>query len=112
MSGGPSDLAPLRLAGSVQRAALMLPRPVVPGEYVMVTRRCTQRTFLLRPDAETNQTYLYCLGLAAQRAKVDLIHAMTCTNHGHLECFDRHGTRVEFYQYLHELVARATNALR
>ena len=78
----------------------------------MVTRRTTQRQFLLRPDEETNQTYLYVLGLAAERTGVDLIHAVTMSNHEHVECHDRHGTRVEFYQYLHELVARATNALR
>ena len=77
----------------------------------MITRRCTQRMFLLRPAADVNQTYLYVLGLAAQRAKVDLIHAETMSNHEHGVIHDRHGTRVEFYQYLHELVARATNAL-
>jgi hypothetical protein len=80
----------------------MLPRPVLPGESVMITRRCTQRSFLLRPDDETNQTYLYVLGLAAQHAKVELMHAVTVSNHEHVEAYDRHGTRVEFYQYLHE----------
>jgi putative transposase len=78
----------------------------------MITRRCTQRMLLLRPDEETNQTYLYVLGLAAERAKTDLIHAATVGNHEHVEAYDRLGTRVEFYQYLHELVARSTNALR
>ena len=90
----------------------MLPRPVLPGETVMITRRVTQRQFVLRPDPDVNQIYLYVLGLAAQRTGVDLIYAMTMSNHEHPVVHDRAGTRVEFYQYLHQLVARATNALR
>ncbi len=90
----------------------MLPRAVLPGENVFITRRCTQRTFLLRPDAETNQTYLYVLGLAAQRTGVGLVIAVAMSNHEHVGTHDGEGRRVEFYQYLHELVARATNALR
>ena len=78
----------------------------------MITRRCAHRQFLLRPDADTVPTYLYVLGLAAEHAKVDLIYAMTMSNHEHLELADRHGSRVAFYQYLHELVARAMNCLR
>jgi len=78
----------------------------------MITRRTTQREFLLRPAPETVQTYLYVLGLAAEHAKVDLIYAMTMSNHEHLQTADRAGTRVAFYQYLHELVARAMNCLR
>ena len=37
---------------------------------------------------------------------------MTMSNHEHVEAADRQGTRVVFYQYLHELVARAMNCLR
>ena len=37
---------------------------------------------------------------------------MTLSNHEHPVVHDRAGTRVAFYQYLHGLVARATNALR
>lgn len=78
----------------------------------MTTRRCTQRQFLLRPDPEVNQIYLYALGLAAKHAGVDLMHATVMSNHEHDVLYDRHGRRVAFYQYLHALVARATNALR
>ncbi|HVV84457.1 MAG TPA: hypothetical protein VHE35_15420 [Kofleriaceae bacterium] len=90
----------------------MLPRPVVAGETVMITRRCTQRQFLLRPDPQLNQIYLYVLGLAAQRAGIDLVHATAMSNHAHPVIHDRDGARVAFYQYLHQLVARAGNALR
>ena len=78
----------------------------------MITRRCTQRQYLLRPDEELNQIYLYVLGLAAQRSGVEVIHATAMSNHGHDVVHDPEGTRVGFYQYLHSLVARATNRLR
>ena len=78
----------------------------------MLTRRCTQRQFLLRPDPKLEQLYLYVLGLAAMRTGVDLIHALLMSNHEHCEIADRRGTRVAFYQYLHALVARAGNCLR
>lgn len=102
----------MRLASDVQWGRSMLPRPVLPDETVMVTRRCSRREFLLRPDPVVNQIYLYALGLAAQRTGVSLIQATTMSNHAHDVVHDREGARVAFYQYLHALVARATNALR
>ncbi len=90
----------------------MRARPVFAGETVMITRRCSQRQFLLRPDADTNQAYLYTLGLAAKRCGVDLIHAVAMGNHHHFEAFDRDGRRVELYHYQHELLARSMNCLR
>ena len=35
-----------------------LPREVVPGRIYLITRRCTQRQFLLRPDAATNDAFV------------------------------------------------------
>jgi hypothetical protein len=102
----------LALAANLQGRRRMLPRPVLPGETLLVTRRTTQRQLLLRPDPVVNQIYLYVLGLAAERTSVHLIHATTMSNHDHGVDFDREGRRVEFYQYLHQLVARATNAAR
>jgi transposase InsO family protein len=46
---------------------MSLPRQVLPGEYYMITRRCSERRFLLRPDRATNNAYLYCLIEAALR---------------------------------------------
>jgi hypothetical protein len=45
----------------------MLPRPVLPRQFYLITRRCTQRQLLLRPDRETNNAFTYCLIEAAQR---------------------------------------------
>ncbi len=42
----------------------------------MVTRRCAQRQFLLRPDEVTNQTFLFCLAYAAQKTGVRVLYSM------------------------------------
>jgi hypothetical protein len=39
----------------------------------MITRRCTQLQFLLRPDEETNNAYLYCLAVAAKRFRNEVL---------------------------------------
>jgi len=91
---------------------MSVPRQVLPRSFYMLTRRCTQRQFLLRPDAATNQTFLYCLAEAAQRFEIDVILPSVLGNHHHLICFDRHGRIVEFTEHLHKLVAKAMNALR
>jgi hypothetical protein len=47
----------------------------------MLTRRCTQRQFLLRPDPVANLIYLYCLAEAAQRFEIVVILPMAMSNH-------------------------------
>ncbi len=91
---------------------MSLPRQVLPGTFYMITRRCTQRQFLLRPDAATNATFLYCLAEAAKRFEIEVILPSVLANHHHLICLDRHGRIVEFTEHLHKFVARAMNALR
>ncbi|MCE9577911.1 MAG: hypothetical protein K8W52_32565 [Deltaproteobacteria bacterium] len=91
---------------------MSLPRQVLPGTYYMLTRRCTQRQFLLRPDSATNNTFLYCLADAAQRFEIDVILPSVMSNHHHTIVFDRHGRIVEFIEHLHKFVAKAMNALR
>jgi putative transposase len=88
----------------------MQPRPVIPGSFYMITRRCTQRQFLLRPDAVTNNAFLYCLGEAAQRHDIEVILPSVMSNHHHTVVFDRHGNVNEFVQHLHTMFARCQNA--
>ncbi|MEZ4402883.1 MAG: hypothetical protein R3B06_22875 [Kofleriaceae bacterium] len=91
---------------------MTLPRAVHPGRFLMVNRRCTQQEFLLRPDAATNQTYLYCLAVAAQRFQIDVLLPSTMSNHHHDVILDRFGNEVRFREYFHMLLARSMNALR
>ena len=78
----------------------------------MVTRRCTQRQYLLRPDRETNNAVIYCLAVAAQRCKVDIILFTQMSNHVHYAIYDRWGNAPAFYEHFHKLLAKCMNALR
>ncbi len=91
---------------------MTLPRPVYPGSVSMVTRSCTQGLFLLRPDPEMNNAFMYCLGVAAQRAEVDLLNFMQMSNHLHDAIYDRHGTGPVFYEHFHKLLAKCGNVMR
>lgn len=60
---------------------MSLPRQVLPHQFYMVNRRCTQRQFLLRPDPETNNAFMYCLIEAAQRYEIDVLLPSAMANH-------------------------------
>jgi len=64
------------------------PRPVLEGTTYMITRRTTQRQFLLKPSALTNQIFLYCLAVAAERTSVVLHAVCVLSNHYHLVATD------------------------
>lgn len=86
------------------------PRQVLPGVTYLVTRRCFQRMFLLRPSPATNAIFLYVLAVAARRYGI-LVHAFcVMSNHFHLVVTDAGARLPEFEQYLNALVARAVNA--
>lgn len=91
---------------------MTLPREVIPGRFYMVTRRCTQRQFLLRPDKETNNAFIYCLAEAAQRFDIDVILPTAMANHHHTVIYDRHGTVPAFTEHFHKMLAKSQNALR
>jgi REP element-mobilizing transposase RayT len=91
---------------------MTLPRPVIPNRILFITRRCTQRTFLLRPDDETNNAFTYLIAEAAQRFGMELILPQMMSNHHHTALYDRHGRYVEFTQHFHQLVAKSQNVLR
>jgi REP element-mobilizing transposase RayT len=86
------------------------PRHVVPGASYLVTRRCAQRQFLLRPSRLTNETLAYVLALAATRYDVRLHAFCVLSNHYHLIVTDPHARLPAFQQFVDALVARALNA--
>jgi REP element-mobilizing transposase RayT len=90
----------------------MSPREVLPGRFYLITRRCTQRQFLLRPDRETNEAFTYCLIDAAQRYQVEVLLTCAMSNHHHTVIYDRWGRYPEFVEHFHKLLARSQNALR
>jgi REP element-mobilizing transposase RayT len=87
------------------------PRQVLAGTTYLVTRRCSERRFLLRPSAIVNATFLYLLAVAARRYGI-LVHAYcVLSNHCHLVVTDTRARLPEFHRYLDGLVARAVNCL-
>ncbi len=88
------------------------PRQVLPGEFYLVTRNCSQRQFLLTPHEEVNNAIAYCLGDAAQRFKIDVLMVMVESNHHHTVIFDRYGCFPRFIEQFHKMVAKCINRYR
>jgi hypothetical protein len=80
------------------------------GQFYLLTRRCTQRQFLLRPDEVTNNAFAYCLGEAAQRFEIDIVLPTAMSNHHHTVLFDRYGRYPQFIEHFHKMLARCMNA--
>ena len=91
---------------------MSLPREVIPGRTYMITRRCTQRQFLMRPDHETTNAFVYCLAVAASRHGIEVLFTIAMSNHHHTGIHDSHGNYPAFLEYFHKLFAKCQNALR
>jgi putative transposase len=90
---------------------MTLPRQVVPGRDYMVTRRCSERRFFLRPDDDTNNAFIYCLALAAKCARrVQVTFSVAMSNHHHTGIHDPDGNFPIFTEHFHGLLARCQNA--
>ena len=74
-----------------------------------MTRRCTQRQFLLRPSPLANQIFRYCVAYAAEKAEV-VIHAIcTLSNHHHVVLTDPKGNLPVFAEWFHKYTAKCLN---
>jgi len=91
-------------------SGMTAPRQVLPGVTYLVTRRCLERKFLLRPDRTTNETFLYLLAVATRRYRIKLHAFCVLSNHYHLVYTDPEARMPAFQQYLDGLVGRALNA--
>ncbi len=91
-------------------AAMTPPRQVLPGTTYLVTRRCTQRQFLLKPSALTTAIFKYVLAVAAKRYGIVLHAACVMSNHYHLVLTDLRAELPRFCQFLDGLLARVLNA--
>jgi hypothetical protein len=66
----------------------------------------------MRPDRETNNAFIYCLGLAAQKYDVKIIFTAAMSNHHHTGVLDVEGNLPDFLAHFHKLFAKHQNALR
>lgn len=90
----------------------MRARQVIAGQTYLMTRRCTQRQFLLRPDRVVEDVVLYCLAVAAERFKIEVNGFIAMSNHQHLVIRDMLGNFPDFLAYHNKLVAKALNVHR
>jgi REP element-mobilizing transposase RayT len=86
------------------------PRQILPGTTYLVTRRCSQRQFLLKPSRIVNSVFAYLLAVAASRYGIQLHAYCVLSNHLHVVLTDVLGRLPEFEQLLDALLARALNS--
>jgi REP element-mobilizing transposase RayT len=85
------------------------PRQILPGKTYLVTRRCSERRFFLRPSKRANAIFSYVLAVAAAKYRIRVHAYCVLSNHYHLVVTDPHAQLPEFHRYLDGLIARATN---
>lgn len=93
-----------------EREGMTAPRQIVAGRTLFLSRRCTQRQHLLRPDKEVGQIFLYCLAEAAARFEITLHAWIAMSNHEHVVFRDNLGNAPEFVAHLNKMVAKTMNA--
>ncbi len=86
------------------------PRQILPSTTYLVTRRCSERRFFLRPSKRTSAIFGYLLAVAASRYDIRVHAYCVLSNHYHLVVTDPAARLPDFQRYLDGLVARAVNA--
>lgn len=107
-----AEITARRVGRVLDRSWGMVPRQVLPQQFYLVTRRCTQRQLLLRPDTATNNAFIYCLAVAAKRCGITVLLPCAMSNHYHVVIYDHDGRYPEFVEHFHKLLARSQNCLR
>lgn len=87
-------------------------RPVLPGSSVFITRRTLRRHFLLRPDREVRQLFVYALAVSAARYGLQVHSFCAMSTHYHLVATDPCGELPAFLAYFHRSVALGLKVLR
>ncbi len=64
------------------------PRRVIPGARYLLSRRCSERRFFLRPSEAVNDMLRYVLAVAAERYGVVLHSFCVLSNHLHVVLTD------------------------
>ena len=91
---------------------MTLPRFIVPGQTVFLTRRCDDRMFLMRPDPEINQVLLYTLTVLANKHGLRVSHFVAMSNHWHAVVTDPRGVLPKFLQEFGKETALALKCVR
>ena len=89
----------------------MTPRSVEPEKTYLITRRCSQGQFLLRPSDDLNRLVVYLLGVACALFGVRVHAACFMSNHYHLVVTDDAAQLPEFMHFFNALLARCVNRM-
>jgi len=92
-----------------REAEVTKPRRVIPGVCYLITRRCSERRFFLRPDAEVTAIFEYLLAVLAKRYGIEVHAFVVMSNHYHLVITDTKGRLPDFQRDLNSDLARAIN---
>jgi putative transposase len=91
---------------------MTVPRCILSNRTYLITRRCSERRYFLRPESKIVCIFEYLLGLACERHGI-LLHGYVCmSNHYHLVVTDPDGALPDFLQFFNSLLARAVNCAR
>jgi len=89
---------------------MSIPRRLPAGQTHLVTRRCLERRYFLRPTPEVVAIFKYALLLAAARHGVVPVAVVMESSHWHAVVVDPLQKLSEFMRDMDQLVARALNA--
>jgi len=89
---------------------MSLPRRILEHATYMITRRCSERRFFLRPDAEVTRIVEFLIAVYADRHGIQILAWAVLSNHFHAVVADPDGTLPRFLQDLDSQIARALNA--
>ncbi len=70
----------------------MSARPIYKNTTYMLTRRTTQRLYLMRPSQEVNAYIRYCVAIAQRRSGIKIHSLVFMSNHYHMAVTDEEGT--------------------
>jgi len=84
-------------------------RRVLRGKTLLITRRCSERRFFLKPSKRTAGIFLYALAHYANRYAIQVHAYCVLSNHLHLVITDTAGRLPDFQRDLDALIAKATN---
>ncbi len=89
----------------------MSARPIYKNTTYMLTRRTTQRLYLLRPSKKVNACIQYCVAIAQRRSGIQIHSLVFMSNHYHMVVTDEEGTLPIFTEELNKNLAKALNCL-
>jgi putative transposase len=93
------------------RTPVTAPREILPGATHLITRRVSERRFMLRPSKETTALLGYLLAVVSERYGILLHVACVLSNHLHILLTDPRARLPDFERDLDSLIARSVNCL-